>query len=224
MVHTPNALGGKPWAVFEEWPNEKWFDFLEVREKIELLTDKHAGKNKGIIKEAIKMTIYSPDCPDLTIIDLPGITRIPLKNSDQPENIEEITKGICSEYCSDERTVILCVVPANQDMSTQDSLKMAMDIDRDGKRTIGVITKIDIMDAGTDVRGLLLGNDFPLALGYVGVKNRSQQDIKDKVPVAKALLKEDQYFSSSPVYQTIPREHLGTKALVEKLSTVLFKQ
>ena len=51
----------------------------------------------GIIKEAIKLTIYSPDCPDLTIIDLPGITKIPLSNSDQPGNIEELTKSLAAE-------------------------------------------------------------------------------------------------------------------------------
>ena len=51
----------------------------------------------GIIKEDIKLTIYSPDCPDLTIIDLPGITKIPLSNSDQPGNIEELTKSLAAE-------------------------------------------------------------------------------------------------------------------------------
>lgn len=118
-----------------------------MRDRINELTDKDAGLKKGIIKEAIKLTIYSPDCPDLTIIDLPGITKVPLKDSDQPENIEELTKELCSHYCSDERTIILCVVPANQDLTTQDALKMATKVlDKEGVRTIGVITKIDIMD------------------------------------------------------------------------------
>lgn len=78
-----------------------------MRDRINELTDKDAGLKKGaecsfvyclgIIKEAIKLTIYSPDCPDLTIIDLPGITKVPLKDSDQPENIEELTKELCSQ-------------------------------------------------------------------------------------------------------------------------------
>jgi len=65
-----------------------------VREKINELTDKQAGKNKGIIEEPIILTVYSTTCPDLTIIDLPGITRIPLQNSDQPKDIEKITKNM----------------------------------------------------------------------------------------------------------------------------------
>jgi hypothetical protein len=52
----------------------------------------------GIIPTPIKLSIFSPDCPDLTIIDLPGITRIPLKGSDQPENIEEITKNMARKF------------------------------------------------------------------------------------------------------------------------------
>jgi len=46
------------------------------------LTDKVAGSNKGIVPEPIILTVYSNSCPDLTLIDLPGITRIPLSGSD----------------------------------------------------------------------------------------------------------------------------------------------
>lgn len=63
---------------------------------------------------------------------------------------------MCKKYASDERTIILVVIPANADMSTSDGLKLAMDADKEGKRTIGVITKIDIMDRGTDARKMLM--------------------------------------------------------------------
>jgi dynamin 1-like protein len=72
----------KPWAVFEAFKDQKFTDFDEVRRKIEEQTDKVAGTKKGIINTPIVLTIYSPECPDLTLIDLPGITRIPLKDSD----------------------------------------------------------------------------------------------------------------------------------------------
>lgn len=86
------------------------------------MTDKVAGTKKGIVKNAIVMTIFSSICPDLTLIDLPGITRIPLAGSDHPQNIEEITKDIVRHYIKDERTIILCVIPANADISTSDGL------------------------------------------------------------------------------------------------------
>lgn len=116
----------KPWAVFpEEIPGQKFGDFEEVRKAIDGLTDKVCGKSKGIIDKPIVLQVFSHTCPDLTLIDLPGITRIPLAGSDQGENIEKVTKDMCRRYMSDSRTIILCVVPANADMTTSDGLQMA---------------------------------------------------------------------------------------------------
>ena len=64
-------------------------------------------------------------------------------------------------------------MPANQDLTTSDALQMARELDPKGIRTIGVITKVDIMDKGTDARRILEGREVPLRLGYVAVKNRS---------------------------------------------------
>ena len=89
---------------------------------IEKLTDKVAGKNKGIVDKPIILNFYSNDCPDLTIIDLPGITRVPLVGTDQTVDIESITKNMAERYCKEKRTIILCVLAANQDMSTSDAL------------------------------------------------------------------------------------------------------
>jgi hypothetical protein len=71
-----------PWATFGEVPGKKFTDFDKVRETIEMLTDKVAGKNKNIVDEPITLTVHSHTCPDLTMVDLPGITRIPLRGSD----------------------------------------------------------------------------------------------------------------------------------------------
>ena len=99
------------------------------------------------------------------MIDLPGITRIALENTHQANvDVEAVTKEMATNFCADERTIILCVIPANQDLSTSDGLSMARKLDPDGKRTLGVITKvknfiqlqIDIMDRGTDARNILL--------------------------------------------------------------------
>ena len=77
---------------------------------------------KGIIAEPILLTIHSSNCPDLTLVDLPGITRIPMQGSDQKQDIEKITKDMAMRYVKDERTIILCVIPANADISTSDGL------------------------------------------------------------------------------------------------------
>ena len=143
-----------------------------MRDNINILTDKVCGQKKGIVDKPIVLNIYSHTCPDLTLVDLPGITRIPIDG--QEKNIEQITKMMALRYVSDPRTIILCVIPANADISTSDGLQMAREIDPKGLRTIGVITKIDIMDKGTNAKRMLTGQDVPLRLGYVGVKNRSQ--------------------------------------------------
>ena len=164
----------KPWGKFEEVPNKKFEDFAQVKQTIEFLTDKVCGKSKNIIDKPIVLTIYSHTCPDLTLVDLPGITRIPMAGSDQPDNIEQITRAMAQRYVGDPRTIILCVLPANADMTTSDGLQMARQLDPKGIRTIGVITKIDIMDKGTNAKRMIEGKDVTLRLGFVGIKNRSQ--------------------------------------------------
>ncbi len=77
-------------------------------------------------------------------------------------------------YCKDPKTIILCVIPANQDLSTSDGLKLAREWDKNGERTIGVITKIDIMDKGTSARKMLMNEEIHLKLGYIGIVNRAQ--------------------------------------------------
>jgi replication fork clamp-binding protein CrfC len=90
---------------------------------------------------------------------------------------------------------------------------MARELDPKGLRTIGVITKIDIMDKGTNAKRMLSGQDVPLRLGYVGVKNRSQQDVIDNMTVKESIEREKLYFSTHPVYSTMPPSMLGTEIL-----------
>jgi len=79
LVHEFKKM--EPYAIFEEIPNKKFTDFQEVKKNIEELTDKVAGGSKNIVDIPIILTIFSNTCPDLTLIDLPGITKVPLKNS-----------------------------------------------------------------------------------------------------------------------------------------------
>lgn len=170
LHHIP--VGSQPWAEFEEQKG-KITDFTKVEGVILDLTDKVAGKNKNIVDIPIVVRIYSHTCPDLTLVDLPGITRIPLAGSGQPDNIYEVTKSMCAKYANDPRTIILAVIPANQDLTTSEALQMSRAIDPKGLRTIGVITKIDIMDSGTNAKRMIMGQDVQLRLGFVGVKCRS---------------------------------------------------
>ena len=212
---------GEPWAVFEERKGKKFTDFVKVRETIEALTDEVCGKDKNILDKPIVLNVYSQTCPDLTLVDLPGVTRVPMEG--QPKNIEEITKNMAIRYIEDPLTIILCVIAANSDIATSDGLKLAKEIDTTGSRTLGVLTKLDIMDAGTDAKKALMNEEIPLKLGYVGVKNRSKLDLNNKISMAETARKEKEFFKTHPVYKNLPAGHLGTSVLINKLTKIYFK-
>ena len=98
-------------------------------------------------------------------------------------------------------TLILAVSPANADLANSDALKIAKEVDPDGVRTIGVLTKLDLMDAGTDARDVLENRLLPLRRGYIGVVNRSQKDIEGRKDIRVALQNEHQFFLSHPAYR-----------------------
>lgn len=216
-----HITGGEPWAVFAERKGVKYTDFNKVRETIESLTDEVCVGEKNIVDKPIVLNVYSPTCPDLTLIDLPGITRVPVGK--QPKNIEEITKKMATRYCEDPLTVILCVIAANSDIATSDGLKMAKEIDTNGIRTLGVLTKLDIMDKGTDARKALMGEEIELRLGYVGVKNRSKKDLINKISMEEAFKNEKEFFLNHPVYKTMAPGYYGTDVLIQKLTKILFR-
>ena len=212
---------GEPWAIFEERKGVKFTDFIKVRETIEALTDEVCKTEKNIVDKPIVLNVYSQTCPDLTLVDLPGVTRVPVGK--QPKNIEQITKDMATRYIEDPLTIILCVIAANSDIATSDGLKLAKEIDTSGSRTLGVLTKLDIMDAGTDARKALMNEEIPLKLGYVGVKNRSKQDLNNKLSMAETSRKEKEFFKSHPIYKNLPSGHLGTDVLINKLTKIYFR-
>ena len=216
-----HTMDGKPWAIFDERRGEKFTDFNKVRETIEALTDEVCAGEKNIVDKPIVLNVYSPTCPDLTLIDLPGITRVPVGK--QPKNIEEITKNMARRYCEDPLTIILCVIAANSDIATSDGLKMAKELDKNGSRTLGVLTKLDIMDKGTDAKKVLLNQEIPLTLGYIAVKNRSKQDLINKLSMEETTKKEKEFFKNHPIYKHLDQKFFGNDVLIQKLTKILFR-
>ncbi len=106
-----------------------------------------AGDNKGICPEPISLKFYSTKVLSLTMVDLPGLTKVPV--GDQPEDIENQIRSLLAKYIANPNSIILAVSPANADIATSESLKIARDVDPDGRRTLAVVTKLDLMDAGT---------------------------------------------------------------------------
>jgi dynamin 1-like protein len=134
-------------------------------------TDRIAGNNKDINPQPIIVKVYSRNVVDLTLVDLPGMTKIPC--GDQPVDIEKKILDLCYQYTIPKTAIIMAVTPANQDLANSDALKLARKVDPYGERTIGVLTKIDLMDEGTSALDIIQGKVYPLKLGYIGVVCRS---------------------------------------------------
>lgn len=220
-LHLCHINSGEPYAIFEEKKDIKFTDFIKVQETIKNLTDELCKTNKYIVDKPIILNVYSQTCPDLTLIDLPGVERVPV--GDCPKGIEKITKNIAKRYIDDPLTIILCVINANSDIFTSASLAMAKEIDESGERTVGVLTKLDIMPEGYDVRKFLLNEEIPLKLGYIGIKNRNKEDMINKLSMVETKIKEKEFFKSHPAYNNLPSELLGIDSLINKLTKLYFK-
>ncbi|CAG2109883.1 unnamed protein product [Medioppia subpectinata] len=179
------TLDAAEWAQFLHTKNKVYTDFDAVRREIEAETERMGGSNRGICPEPINLKIYSDRVVNLTLVDLPGITKVPV--GDQPEDIEIQIRNLIVKYIANPNSIILAVTPANTDFATSEALKLAKDVDPDGRRTLAVITKLDLMDAGTDAIDVLCGRVIPVKLGIIGVVNRSQQDIINKKSIDDAL-------------------------------------
>nr|KMM67478.1 dynamin-2 [Coccidioides posadasii RMSCC 3488] len=168
----------------------------QIREEIVRETEAKTGRNAGISPQPINLRIYSPNVLTLTLVDLPGLTKVP------------------------PNAIILAVTAANQDLANSDGLKLAREVDPEGQRTIGVLTKVDLMDLGTDVVDILAGRIIPLRLGYVPVVNRGQRDIENKRPISYALEHEKNFFENHKAYRS-KSSYCGTPYLAKKLNLIL---
>ncbi|XP_077963906.1 dynamin 3a isoform X2 [Gasterosteus aculeatus] len=205
------------YGEFSHCDGKKFTDFDEVRDEIEAETRRLTGSNKGISGVPISLRIHSPHVLNLTLVDLPGITKVPI--GDQPADIENQIRDMIMQFICQENCLILAVTPANADLANSDALKLAQDVDPQGQRTIGVITKLDLMDKGTDARNILENRLLPLRRGYIGVVNRSQKDIEGKKDIKAALLAEKNFFTSHPAYK-----HMAASAGTPYLQRVLNQQ
>ncbi|KAL7628174.1 Dynamin- GTPase protein [Parahypoxylon ruwenzoriense] len=214
----PTQARRSEWAEFHHIPGRRFTDFGDVKREIENETSRVAGNNKGINRQPINLKIYSPHVLNLTLVDLPGLTKVPI--GDQPADIEKQTRTLISEYIAKPNSIVLAVSPANVDIVNSEALKLARHVDPLGRRTIGVLTKVDLMDHGTNALDILSGRVYPLKLGFIGVVNRSQQDIQGNRPMEEALKAEAEFFRHHPAYRNISMR-CGTQYLAKTLNQTL---
>ncbi|KAI6229703.1 Dynamin GTPase [Aphelenchoides fujianensis] len=229
LINEPRA----EYAEFLHKKGHKFTDFDAVRKEIEDETDRVTGANKGISAIPINLRVFSPNVLNLTLIDLPGLTKVPV--GDQPADIEHQIRDMILTYIARETCLILAVTPANSDLATSDALKLAREVDPQGLRTIGVLTKLDLMDEGTDARDILENRvsssripataTWPTGLGTPYLQKTLNQQltnhIKDTLPSLRDTLQKKLYSMEKEVaeYKNLDINDPGrkTKALMQMI-------
>ncbi|KAK9121949.1 hypothetical protein Syun_019566 [Stephania yunnanensis] len=213
---------GKEYGEFLHLPRKKFTDFAAVRKEISDETDRETGRTKQISTVPIHLSIYSPNVVNLTLIDLPGLTKVAVDG--QSDSIVQDIENMVRSFIEKPNCIILAISPANQDLATSDAIKISRDVDPKGERTFGVLTKIDLMDKGTDAVDILEGKSYRLQFPWIGVVNRSQADINKSVDMINARQREREYFANTPEYKHLAHrmgsEHLGIM-LSKHLETVI---
>lgn len=198
--------------------NKKYTDFEQIKLEIINETSKILKNKNDVSQNPIILKLYSKKVLTLTLVDLPGLIKVP--TSDQPKNICLKIEEICKKFISNRNAIILAVSAATNDIANSEALHLAKIVDPNYERTIGVLTKVDLMDKGTDCIEILAGKIINLKLGFIPVVNRSQKDIDNKKDIKDALKAEKQFFESHPSYKR-NKDYCGTDFLVKKLQSIL---
>ncbi|KAJ4956977.1 hypothetical protein NE237_013760 [Protea cynaroides] len=183
-------------------------DETHVAQAIEEATNVIAGDSKGISNSPITLVVKKRDVPDLTMVDLPGITRVPVRG--QPEDIYEQISNIIMEYITPKESIILNVLSATVDFPTCESIRMSQRVDRTGERTLAVVTKAD--QAPDGLLEKVTADDVNIGLGYVCVKNRIGEESYED-----ARKEEKRLFESHPLLSKIDKSIVGIPVLAQKL-------
>lgn len=184
----------------------------DIADAIVAATEVVAGDGKNISNTPLTLVVKKRGMPDLTMVDLPGITRVPVQG--QPENIYEQIAGLIMDYISPKESIILNVLSATVDFSTCESIRMSQRVDKTGERTLAVVTKVDKSPEGLLEK--VTADDVNIGLGYICVRNRVGNDES----YAEARNKEAELFRSHPLLSKIDKSIVGIPVLAQKLTQI----
>ena len=228
-------------AVFGEYIDSEWVEIksikiqypdptmeqkYEISSIIKSITTQYAGEGMNITDKPIYLRIYSPNIPNLSLVDLPGLTMVACTDKGQPKDIKDKIRTLLHSYIDNPETIILAVMPARTDIEADIALDLIKECDSEGKRTLGILTKLDLMNEGTDVTNYLenrVSKDLQLKLGYYGIKNRSKMEMSS-MNVLDGLKAEHEFFKNHRIYSNNKyKDNLGIPSLCKNLSSVLVK-
>ncbi|CAI5716261.1 unnamed protein product [Hyaloperonospora brassicae] len=200
---------------------EKLTHLDDVPCAITKLTQKLIDEGQYISDDQTVIEMSGFDMPNLTLTDLPGFVRTVGDHEDH--SIIAKVRQMINRYMQQEQTVIIAVVPANVDMNNSEILQAAQEAGPNGTRTIAVVTKVDLVDAGAElaVHELLLNREKKMHLGYHAVKRRSQRDLSKRMSIERGLAVEKVFFGEHEYWRRLPTHLWGVPRLSERLMSIL---
>ncbi|CAL9238064.1 unnamed protein product [Arabidopsis halleri] len=211
VMRLQRSLSPEPeiWLEF----NDKRVDTDEehIAEAISITTEAIAGSGKGVSDTPLTLHVKKNGVPDLTMVDLPGITRVPVNG--QPENIYEQISGMIMKYIEPQESIILNVLSATVDFTTCESIRMSRQVDKTGERTLAVVTKADMAPEGLLEK--VMADDVSIGLGYVCVRNRVGDETYQEARMHEELL-----FKTHPLLSMIDHDIVGIPVLAKKLMQI----
>jgi hypothetical protein len=166
-------------------------------------------------EDVLRIEVSGPVGLYLTVVDLPGLISVP--NEEQTELDVQTVHNLVDSYVANPRTIILAVVQAGNDIANQAIIQKSRSFDKGGQRTVGIITKPDLINAGTEKRIALLAKNqdtTKLKLGFFLVKNPTPTELADGISSDQRQRNETRYFQSSPwKEQALDMDRVGIVSL-----------
>ena len=171
-------------------------------------------------RDVLKIEIVGPDQPHLSVVDVPGLFHNPTE--EQTAQDLQTIRDLIESYVQDRRTIIMAVLDSRNNLAAQEVFRIAKLADPDGSRTIGVMTKLDALQAGDEpaVLQIALNRVEKLKLGWYCVRNRTTKEIREGFTMAQRDQKEAEFFNSH-MWKSLSKKNVGITSLRISLSKLL---
>jgi hypothetical protein len=178
-----------------------------------------AERKPTFSNDVLRLEISGPEQEHLSVIDVPGIFKSTTEGVTTKADIQ-LVRHMVRGYMDNPRSIMLAVVPANVDLATQEILELAAEVDAHGDRTLGVLTKPDLVDKGAEqgVIDILAGRTRRMKLDWHIIRNPGQKELQNPTMDRGAL--EADFFRSHEPWSSIGKDKAGINSLRLRLKEV----
>ncbi|KAK0747892.1 P-loop containing nucleoside triphosphate hydrolase protein [Apiosordaria backusii] len=188
----------------------------EVNARMGIRMSSSAKGGTVFSEDVLKIEICGPTADYLTVIDVPGIFRTETEGVTTKQDIAMV-RNMVTEYIKDSRTIILAVLPCNIDIANQEILTLAAEYDKKGDRTLGILTKPDLVPEASGketICSIVENKKKQLTLGYYVVRSRGADQDDPEYESREQMFNEDPW-------RRLDKRRVGVRALKTRLGELL---